>query len=230
MPVTPDATEAETRRRARLTIEAHTVTRPLHAEVAERLDALVGEGLVLDVGCGDGPLARWLGPRLRWLGIDRSPSAARLAGPPSAAAMAGALPVASGAAAAVTALWALHEVDDPLAAMREANRALRPGGAFMACTARRDDSPELLELLDAEVGPSPFDAEDAPELVASVFGAAELRTWDEVQIVLPDAGAVRAHLEARGVDPQLAAEAARAAPAPLPVTRRGVLVWALRSR
>ena len=187
----------------------------VHPGVAERLRA-EGAGPVLDVGCGDGELARCGVPG--WIGLDR-----RAAFGPSVVADAAALPIRTGSCGAVTALWCLYLLDEPEAAIDEARRVLRRDGLFAACTTARDDSPELLEWF-AEPEPSTFDAEEAAAMVAAVFGDIEVDAWDGPFVHLPDREAVATYLRGRGVPD----DAAEDIPTPFVITKRGVLVWARR--
>ncbi|MGH9139033.1 MAG: class I SAM-dependent methyltransferase [Acidimicrobiales bacterium] len=185
---------------------------------------VTGEGLrpVVDVGCGEGALRDALPAGWPWLGIDAVawPEAQVLAD-------AGALPVRDGAAGVVAALWVLYHLDPPAAAIAEGYRALLPGGLFVACTTARDDSPELLEHLPPQP-PSSFDAEEAPDIVASVFGDVEVDRWDGRLVRLPDRQAVRDYLVGRAIGDELAADVAQRVAVPLELTKRGVLVWARR--
>ena len=123
--------------------------------------------------------------------------------------------------AAVTALWVLYHLERPTDAIAEAFRVLRPGGLFAACSSRRDDAPELM----APTAPTTFDAEDAPDLVAEVFGAVEVQTWDEPLVELADGDEVRAYLICHLADPALA----YGLTTPLRLTKRGALVWARKA-
>jgi len=125
---------------------------------------------------------------------------------------------------AVVAVNTLDRLPDPRVALREARRVLTPGGLLLAAAISRDDAPELAAVWRPR--PSPFAAEDAPALVASVFGAVEVRRWDAPLVTLPDPQALRDFLVARFVDPPTAADAARAARTPLTITKRGALVLA----
>jgi SAM-dependent methyltransferase len=93
-------------------------------------------GLTLDVGCGEGRLARaLLGAGHQVLGVDGSVLLARLATSadpplPAAHADASALPVASGAADLVVSFMVLMDVEDLDAAVAELERVLAPGGSI----------------------------------------------------------------------------------------------------
>jgi len=90
------------------------------------------DGVVVDVGCGTGPMAPRLTPGARWVGVD--PAGGELAAAqgrrraPVVQATAEALPVATGAAAGAVAAMALMVVADPVAALVEVRRVLVPGG------------------------------------------------------------------------------------------------------
>jgi ubiquinone/menaquinone biosynthesis C-methylase UbiE len=92
--------------------------------------------LTLDVGCGEGRLARdlkALGHRV--VALDASPTmlaAARAADPKGdyRVADAAALPFDDGVADAAVAFMSLQDVDDMPGAVREIARVLRPGGRF----------------------------------------------------------------------------------------------------
>lgn len=187
----------------------------VHEPVARRLLA-DGARLVLDVGCGRGRLAPFLVGH--WVGVDPSP--AQLADAPSPVVRGDVvhLPVRSKSVDAVTALWMLYHLAEPVLAIREAHRVLKPGGWFVASAARRDDSPEVMP----RQAPTTFDAEEAGAIVCEVFGEVEVETWDEPMIVLSDREAVRVYLRCRSVDLALADDVET----PVTVTKRGCLVWA----
>jgi len=123
---------------------------------------------VLDVGSGKGRLGGLLPERWPWVGVDSS--SAQLRGPqpgPVVRGDAAALPFCDGSFGAVAALWMLYHLEDPILAVAEARRLLIPGGVFFACPSSRESDPELT----SGYPPSPFDAEDAPGIVCSVFGS-----------------------------------------------------------
>src|SRR5207247_3515001 len=123
--------------------------------------------------------------------------------------------------AAVAALWVLYHLARPTEAIAEAWRVLRVGGLFVACSNRRDDAPELMPPSE----PTTFDAEDAPALVAEVFGDVEVQAWDEQLVELADRAEVRAYLICHLADPALA----DGVTTPLRLTKRGALVWARKA-
>lgn len=96
-------------------------------------EALAGIGVVVDVACGSGPLARRTSGA--WVGLDPSRSEVALAAAvaPRRVALADAarVPVRTQSADAVVAVMALMVVDEPDAAVAEMARVLRPGGRLV---------------------------------------------------------------------------------------------------
>jgi SAM-dependent methyltransferase len=86
----------------------------------------------LDLACGEGRISRLLRSRgHRVVGIDASPTMARLAAGQGSAVLlgdAGRLPLADGAVDLVVAYMCLHDIDDMPRAVAEASRVLGPSG------------------------------------------------------------------------------------------------------
>ena len=131
------------------------------------------------------------------------------------------LPFADSSFAEVAHLWCLYHLDDPAAAVREAWRVLRAGGRYYACTAARSSDPEIVP---EGYPPTTFDAEDAVEIVASVFPNARPERWDERFFPLQTRDEVRAYCRHNFVPEQRAETVA----VPLWLTKRGVLVRATK--
>lgn len=120
---------------------------PQALPLAARFRQAVGEGLILDVGCGPGQLLAALG--VPALGIDASIGmltiAAQFAGStPLALADAEDLPLRDGAAAGAFANFSLQHLPRPgfRVALRELRRALRVGG-LVEIAMHDGDAPDL---------------------------------------------------------------------------------------
>jgi len=177
-------------------------------------------GPVLDAGCGEGRLASLLARGTTWVGLDTSPT--QLAANPFRPLIRGelsALPFVDAAFAEVAHLWCLYHVEDPVVAITEAKRVLRPGGRYYACTAARDTDPEIVP---ERYPPTSFDAEEAVAMVASVFGTVEAERWDGKFFPLSTREDIRAYCRHNFIPP----DRAEHAEVPLWLTKRGVLVRA----
>jgi SAM-dependent methyltransferase len=199
----------------------------VHGPVAERL-ASVRAAPVLDLGGGNGTLGRLLADRhVATVVVDQA-AHVQQAPRPAVRADAHQLPFAEGSFAAVAALWMLYHLSDPVLALNEAARVLRPGGTFVACTSSRFNDPEFASALPDWGQPFSFDAETAPTLVADVFDVAEVQRWDAPLVTLPDTAAVELFLRGRGLPSAQAQHYAERLATPLTVTKRGALIWATR--
>lgn len=186
--------------------------------VADRVVRL-GARPVLDVGGGTGALGRSLPSGWPVVLVDSSLTQLREAPTrDKVCASALALPVPASSMGAVAMLWMLYHLDEPAGAVAEARRVLRDGGLFVAATMSRTSDPELTD----GYAPTTFDAEEAPEIVAGVFGTVDVVSWDGPLVTLPDREAVLAFCRSHFL-PVDAAD--RVAP-PVTLTKRGCFVFA----
>jgi SAM-dependent methyltransferase len=209
-------------RLARAVLRRYALAPDVHERVARRLAA---EGLtpVLDVGCGEGELARHL-PAGAWVGVDASAEMLARAPEPHHQADATALPFPDGSFGSVALLYVLYHLPDPSLALAEARRVLQPGGLVAVAAPSRHDSPELAAAIRR--GQLTFDSEVAPELLARFFTEIEVEPWDAPLLELPTREAVRDYLVGKGVDPAAAESTAKRTHVPLSVTKRGALAFA----
>jgi SAM-dependent methyltransferase len=204
----------------------------VHPYVAQRL-AAAGARQVLDVGGGDGRLARLLpGLSLRCAVVDLSPTMLALAPPPAVRADGARLPVAGASVDAVAALYTLYHYDDPRLPVREARRVLRAGGLFAACAPARGSAPELAHVIPGWGARSTFDAEDAPAIVGSVFAGpgdrVEVDPWDGPLRTLATPQDAIVMLRCHGMTEEEARRGAAALDLPLTLTMRGCVVYATK--
>jgi SAM-dependent methyltransferase len=191
----------------------------VHAPVARRI---AGEDLapVLDIGGGRGYLETLLPTGWPSIVVDVSPTQLADAPHPKVRADASFLPARDRCAGAVTALWMLYHLDDPASAIAEAARVLRRGGLFVASTSSRANDPELTDGYP----PTPFDAEDAADIVAAVFGDVQVERWDAPMTHLPDRDAVLRYCRSHSLHQHTAD---RVTP-PVWLTKRGCVVYAYK--
>jgi SAM-dependent methyltransferase len=221
--VPPDYDQPPERfRLARSVLRRHALAEDVHRRVAERL---LAERLtpVLDVGCGEGELARHL-PDGAWVGLDSSAEMLARAPRPAVQGDATALPFPDAEFPAVALLYVLYHLQEPARALAEARRVMRAGGLVAVAAPSRDDSPELAHALPQV--PLTFDAELAPELLAELFIEVEVERWDAPLLELPDTAAVRDYLIGKGVGREAAESAAAETRTPIFVTKRGALAFA----
>jgi SAM-dependent methyltransferase len=144
--------------RARQALYRHEVP---FLDVAELVEELLRdtEGVIVDGGCGDGThLARLVSPGRTLLGVDLAPAMlARVPIPRAGAALLvgdlQALPIRSGIASAGFAAHSLYLTPDPLVALGELCRTVRPGGLVVVVTPAADDKDLLRDLLHEGLGP-----------------------------------------------------------------------------
>ncbi len=184
-----------------------------------------GAAPVLDMGCSNGRLGAELGRAgVPWIGLDRSRALlAELRGP-GAGGEASRLPFRNGVFGGVAAVNMLYHLADPVSAIREAHRVLRPGGLFVAVAPSRTTDPELAPFLP----PMPLDTSDAevaPETLAALFADVTVDAWDAPMTRLPDPSAVEAHLCGRMHHPEAARSVACRVETPMSITKRGAVVW-----
>jgi SAM-dependent methyltransferase len=197
----------------------------VHPAVARRL-AEAGCALVLDVGGGNGVLARELAKAgAQTVTADRA-SYVTDAPRPVLLADAVSLPFRGLSFPGAAALWVLYHLAIPEAALAEIRRCLRPGGLVVVSAPSRYNDPELRQALPHWGQPLSFDAENGPDQVARVFGEVEVETWDEPMVSLPGPDEVALYLRGRGLVDENARVAAQRFKTPLSVTKRGMLAWA----
>lgn len=142
------------------------------------------------------------------------------------------LPFADACADGVAALYTLYHYDDPLEPIRETRRVLRSGGLFAACSANRNSTPELADVLPGWGNTTTFDAEDAPTIVTAVFHAAsdrvEVQPWDAPMHTLSATDHAVAFLRSQGMGEDAARGAAAGLNLPLTLTMRGCVVYATK--
>jgi SAM-dependent methyltransferase len=197
----------------------------VHPAVARRLTR-VGCGLVLDVGGGNGVLARELAKGgVRAVTIDRAGHLSA-APPPVVRADALMLPFGEDSFGGAAALWMLYHLPSPQPALAEIRRCLWPGGLLAVSAPSRYNDPEFKSVLPRWGQALSFDAENGPGQVATVFGDVEVVAWDEPLVLLGGPADIALFLRGRGLTDGEARAAAKRFETPLTVTKRGMLTWA----
>jgi SAM-dependent methyltransferase len=178
-----------------------------------------------ELGAATGPISRLLTDRgVRCVTFDLHPLGGALR--PLVRGDLRHLPFVPGSLDGISAVNCLYFLGEPTRAVAEAWQTLREGGLFLASTPSRYQDPELAEAVPGWGAPSPFDAEEAAELVASVSDDVEEEWWEEPAYRLSNRAAVIDYLVAFK-HPQPEEIADRLQP-PLTITKSGVNVWARR--
>jgi SAM-dependent methyltransferase len=195
-------------------------------ELARRLfDA--GVTRFAEIGGGHGPIAELLADRgVATCVVDRDPEMLADAHRPVVQGELRRLPLADGSCDGVAAINCLYFLEDPVVAITEAERVLRPGGLFVASSPSRWNDPEL-QGIDPNWGTaSSFDAEDGRAIVARVFADVAVDWWRVVAYRLPDTQAIADYLHAFNVE-GWHAKAGTLRP-PLTITKIGCEIWACK--
>ena len=198
----------------------------VHEDVADRF-AKERADRVLDIGCGQGKLIGLLRDRrVPVVGLDASPAMLKAAFGARVFGDARVLPFRSDVFSGAAALYMLYHLEDPVRAVAESHRVLRPGGLFAACAPSMYDSPELQSVLPGYGVPSTFDSENAPEIIGSVFAEIEIDAWNGPYVHLPDREALILYLRGRRLSPAAAERASHTIKTPLTLTKRGSIIFA----
>ena len=221
--VHPDAARMAAFRRV---YENHLVVEDIYPGLAERFLA-AGVTRFAEIGGGRGPISEVLASRgVHTCVVDLDEQMLSEAHRPAVRGNLTSLPLPDASVDGVAAVNCFYFLNDPVVAIREAHRVLRPGGLFVASSPSRFNDPEL-EGIDPEwATPTTFDAEDSPDLVAQVFGDVDVEPWRIVAYVLPDRDAITDYLHAFNVEGW--AEKAALLDAPMTITKVGAEVWARR--
>jgi demethylmenaquinone methyltransferase/2-methoxy-6-polyprenyl-1,4-benzoquinol methylase len=204
----------------------YLVVEDIYPGIADRFLAH-GVTRFAEIGGGRGPVSQLL-PGVTTVVVDKDPTMVSECVTPAVEGDLLALPLPDESVDGVAAINCFYFLDDPVAGIREAFRVLKPGGLFVASSPARTNDPEL-EGIDPRWGAkSTFDSEDAPALVAQVFGdAIEVDAWDLVAYRLPTPDAIADYLHAFNV-PDWQTKAPAIAP-PMTITKRGAEVWAVKA-
>ncbi|WP_336208952.1 class I SAM-dependent methyltransferase [Nonomuraea sp. LPB2021202275-12-8] len=183
-------TDAEAYERGFARLSAHTVASLLEPIVTAATGPRPGEGAatglgphLLDVGCGSGVVtARALALGARVTAVDADPAMVELTARrhPRARVRAAALPelpFADGTFHAVAGNFVINHVPEPLAALRELRRVVRPGGTVALTWWKSDEMTAtglIAEAITAagvpyEPPPGPFAAVAAPETFSALM-------------------------------------------------------------
>ncbi|NUR77615.1 MAG: class I SAM-dependent methyltransferase [Thermoleophilia bacterium] len=138
---------------------------------------------VLEVGCGWGELAEWVGRETgaEVVALDLSPRMVELArerGVDARLADLQALPFAAAVFDVAIAAWVLYHVPDLDRGLAELARVLRPGGRLVAATNSRFHLLELRELVGSGRSTLKFNRENGAELLTRHFARVQRKDLD----------------------------------------------------
>jgi SAM-dependent methyltransferase len=155
---------------------------------------------ILEVGCGWGELAQWLGRETgaEVVATDLSPRMVELARSRGVAAQLAdvqALPFEDGVFDVVVAAWMLYHVPDLDQGVAEIWRVLRPGGTLVAVTNSRFHLLELRNLVGSGPSVLKFSREDGDGQLAARFAKVQRHDIDGM-LEFEDRGAVRDYVQA----------------------------------
>jgi len=163
---------------ARLRKRANAYT-GVHTGIDARVPAVAvvvaaGPRRILEVGCGWGELAEWLGRETgaEVVAVDLSPRMVELArerGVDASVADVQELPFADGEFDVVVAAWMLYHVPDLDRGIAELARVLRPGGTLVAVTNSRYHLQELRDLVGSGPSTLSFNRENGEDLLSPHF-------------------------------------------------------------
>jgi SAM-dependent methyltransferase len=157
-------------------------------------------GRVLEVGCGWGELAEWIGrdTGAEVVAVDLSPRMVELArerGVDARIADVQELPFADGEFDLVVAAWMLYHVPDIDLALAEIARVLRPGGRLVAITNSRTHLLELRELVESGPSTLSFSRESGESYLRRRFD--DIRREDvDGQLTFADRATVESYVRA----------------------------------
>ena len=155
---------------------------------------------VLEVGCGWGELAAWIGRETgaRVTAVDLSPRMVELAKEAGVAAQVAdvqQLPFEDGSFDVAVAAWMLYHVPDRDRAVAELARVLRPGGRLVAATNSTTHLHELRDLVGSGPSTIAFSRESGEELLAQRFATVRRHDVDG-ELVFADRGEVEEYVRA----------------------------------
>jgi len=207
-------------------VRASSTVGDVHELVASRFVRKTS-GFILDIGSGTGQLRGFLkDASRRYVALDKfAPMLATIEAGKRVQADAALLPFPDNAFGGIAALYMLYHLDDPVGALREVKRVLRPDGLFAACTVSRFNEPELFDFFPPGE-PFPFSAEDSEDIMRETFPRIEVERWDGKYARFPNETSLKRLLKLKGLPDERVDEAVGKLGVPFELTKRGVLFYA----